>query len=324
MTLLDSGFPRAAFRDSGEPIPAWGGTAPLTRRRFGLLIAAAAGAIGLPGGTIAGARARDATPTDDLGGYPELKIISTDAGLTLPAQISAGRYLVTIENRATLGESAPNFILLPEGQTTEELLSAPVDPLSGMPSWFYSATIVGAPIAPIGSTAQAIVDLAPGRYAVSGEPFQPSSTLEVAPGAGATPPEPATDATIVIGDGALTGVPARVTTGKLLWRVAAVGDVPHRFQLYSFPEPITLDQIIAAYTHLVEGTTPEAGLPDLSLVVQLGGLGAQSGGQIGWPVIDLAPGQYIAMCGIQEGEAGIPHGLQGEAAVFTVGDDPAA
>jgi hypothetical protein len=94
--------------------------------------------------------------------------------------------------------------------------------------------------------------------------------------------------------------------------------VPHRFQIYSYPTPVTSDQIVAAYNHLLAGTEPEPGLPDLSLAVQLGGLGPMSGGLTGWPVVDLPPGQYIAMCAIQEGASAIPHGLQGEVAVFAV------
>jgi hypothetical protein len=250
--------------------------------------------------------------------FPRLDITSTDAGLTLPAQVEAGRYLVTIENQATLGESAPNFILLKDGETAEGIINAPYDPAVSMPDWVYASTVVPSPITPLGTTAQAIVDFAPGRYAVYGEPYQPLTELEVISGPSGSEIEPVGETDITIGDGVLTGVPAQVTTGEHIWRVSSLGDVPHRFQLYSYPEPVTRDQIVAAYTHLLEGTEPEPGLPDLGLAVQLGGLGPMSGGLTGWPVVDLIPGQYIAMCGMQEGETAIPHGLQGEVTVFTV------
>ncbi len=146
------------------------------------------------------------------------------------------------------------------------------------------------------------------------------STLEVVPGTPVATSDPVAEAAITIGDGALTGVPARVSPGRHLWQVTAVGDLPHRFQLYGFPEPITRDQLLAALEALglPEGATPPAGLPDLGRAVQLGGLGVQSAGLAGWPVLDLTAGTYIAMCPIQDGEAGVLHGLLGEVAVFTV------
>ena len=308
-----------------QPIVALPRQAPLSRRRFGLLVAAAAGAILLPGTTLS-ARSQDAgtpatPPADPLAGYPELKMISTDTELTLPAQIAAGRYLVTIENRATLGESAPAIILLPEGRTAAELLTDPTDP-SSVAEWFYTSTIIGAPIAPLGTTAQAIVDFAPGRYAVWGEPFQAViPELEVVSGASDPPAEPPAEAAITIGDGALTGVPEQVTPGKHLWQITATGAGFHRFQLYSYPEPITLDQLLAAFA-VPPGETPPSGVPDLTRAVQLGGLGVLSTGQTGWPVLDLEPGTYVAMCPIGDAETGVQHGPAGEIAIFTVGDDP--
>jgi hypothetical protein len=299
----------------------------LSRRRFGLLLAAAAGAIALPGGMAATAVAQDAAtpaspPADGLAGYPELRMTSTDTALTLPEQIPAGRYLVTIENQATLGESAPTIVLLPEGRTAAELLIDPADPGAGFADWFYTATIVGAPIAPSGTTAQAIVDFAPGRYAVWGEPFQPIiPELEVVPGPSDTPPEPAAEAAITIGAGALTGVPEQVSPGKRLWQVTATGAGIHRFQLYGYPEPITVDQLLVALA-LPEGASPPAGVPDLARAEQLGGLGVLSAGQTGWPVVDLAPGTYVAMCPLLDEEAGVLHGSLGEITVFTVGDGP--
>jgi hypothetical protein len=289
----------------------------LTRRRFGLLLAAATGAAILPRAWLVDAVAQDAgaLALERLAEYPELNLVSTDDALMVPEQVSAGRYLVTIENRATLGESAPNFILLPEGQTTDELLSEPPDPQSGLPPWFYTETIVGMPVTPIGATAQAIVDLAPGRYAVWGEPFQPFAEIEVVAGSGEVPLEPITEVTITMTDGAIGGVPKWVPPGKHLWKVESAGAVPHRFQLYGYPEPLTVEQLLAAFA-LPEGATPPPGVADLTLAVPLGGFGVQSAGQTGWPVLDLTPGTYVALCTL----GSEPHFLAGEVAIFTVAE----
>lgn len=104
------------------------GTATMTRRQVGQLFGAAA-ALGLPTSGAAAAHASDsATPVpvgERLSDYPELNMTSTDTELRLPGEISAGRYLVTIDNQSTQGESAPVVVLLDDGQTVDEFLAPP-------------------------------------------------------------------------------------------------------------------------------------------------------------------------------------------------------
>jgi len=294
---------------------------PLSRRRCGRLLAATAGASSIAAFGHTTAAVSDA-PVANLRDYPALRIVVTDTAIDLSAEIEAGRYLVTNEDQATLGESATNIILLEEGQSVEELVAQPNNPATGMPDWF-TGTIVGTPIAPAGTTAQGVVDLAPGQYAVWGQDFQAPVMLTVLPSDGTPLHEPVVEATIAVGGDVLTGVPKRIGSSAHLWRVTATGDVPHRFQLYGYPEPITLDGVIAGVTASDETPLPDGAL-DLTRVVELGGFGAQSAGQTGWPMIDLEPSTYIAMCSIQEGEAGTLHGLLGETAVFTVDPGPSA
>src|SRR5215216_3876530 len=162
--MLDEDQPRLPFA-----------TTPISRRQLGRLLAAAA-VFGLPMASATRVRASDSATTDTieerLSVFPKLNMTSTDTELLLPAEIAAGRYLVTIENQSTQGESAPVFVLLKDGQTAEELMAEPADPATGLPAWFLTGTIIGAPIAPLGMTAQAIIDFPAGNYAVSGEPYQ--------------------------------------------------------------------------------------------------------------------------------------------------------
>lgn len=298
-------------------------TASISRRQFGRLLAAAV--IGLPLMGVTRVHASDNATNDTfeerLSVYPKLNMTSTDAELLLPAEIAAGRYLVTIENQSTQGESAPIFVSLKDGQTADELLSEPGDPAAGLPAWFLTGTIVGAPIAPLGMTAQAIIDFPAGSYAVSGEPYQPTGTLRVTAGHRKSRAGADVDETILMADDGWTGMPKTVTAGKHLWKVTSSGSIPHRFQLYSYPEPVTIDALVAVLS-LEEGAAPPPGSPDVTLAVPLGGLSPMSPGQTGWPVIDLEPGFYIGLCTIQNGEAAVPHYLSNELTVFSV-EDPA-
>jgi len=290
----------------------------MTRRQLGALFGAVA--VGLPAGA---SRARaDETPTPDTVAittidYPELNLTSTDTALLMPEEITAGRYLVTIENQSTQGESAPVFVLLDEGQTVDELNAEPADPTTGLPGWFLTGTIIGAPIAALGNTAQAIVDFPAGNYAVSGEPYQPPFGLIVTASGGESLNDPEVDVTITMADEGWTGMPESVPTGRQLWKVDSAGSVPHRFDLYSYPEPLTLESLIDALS-LAEGAAPPPGAPDISLAVSVGGFSPMSTGQAAWPVVDLRPGFYIGLCTLQNGEAAVPHYLSGELSVFAV------
>jgi hypothetical protein len=249
--------------------------------------------------------------------YPELNLTSTDTELIMPVEITAGRYLVTIENQSTQGESAPIFLLLEDGQTAAGLADEPPDPDTGMPSWFLSGTMIGAPIAPLGSTAQAIVDFPAGNYAAMGEPYQPTFDLVVTAGTDEPAVDPGTEAEIEMTDDGWSGLPETVSTGRQIWKVTSSGTVPHRFQIYSYPEPVTAENLVAALSP-EEEATPSPDLPDISLAVPLGGFSPMSTGGVGWPVIDLEPGFYIGLCTMQNGEAAVPHYLQGELTVFSV------
>jgi hypothetical protein len=292
----------------------------MSRRQFGYA-AGVAVAVNLALADPRRSRAKnDATPNalkERLAGYSELKITSTDTELMLPAEITAGRYLVTIENQSSQGESAPVFVALAGGQTVEELMAEPEDPSTGLPGWFLSGTIIGAPITPLGKTAQAIIDFPPGNYAAMGEPYQSTVGLTVTNGAGDSPEDPDADETITMADDGWTGMPESVTTGAHLWKVTSGGSVPHRFEFYSYPDPITVEGLVTAFT-LDEGETPPPGTPDISLAVSVGGLSPMSAGKTGWPVVDLAPGFYVGLCTMQNGEAAVPHYLSNELTVLEV------
>lgn len=83
----------------------------LSRRRFGLLLAATTGAAGVGSLAPTAATVTD-EPVGDIRNYPGPRIVATDTEVTLPVEIEAERYVVTNENPATLGESAPTIIRL--------------------------------------------------------------------------------------------------------------------------------------------------------------------------------------------------------------------
>ena len=121
---------------------------------------------------------------------PEIKIAAL-GGLEgfegVPAEVPAGRYVVTLTNRT---ESATHvvFVRLPEGKTAADY-QATIDPQSPGPppgvaqgslDWVYGAYMAGGLAAyAFGQRVQAIIDLPPGAYAVTFPWPAPPPTLTV-------------------------------------------------------------------------------------------------------------------------------------------------
>jgi len=105
-------------------------------RSFALVIVLVA----LAAGGLASVGAQEATPGADLAalGYPELRIRANDQGLQGPAQVPAGRYLMTLENDGA-GEHGAAIMHTPHGMTLADL-RAQIDavlaatPAAGSPS----------------------------------------------------------------------------------------------------------------------------------------------------------------------------------------------
>ena len=329
-------------------------------RKLGLIAAMLA----LVAGGAGTALAQDATPMAadalfaDTMGLPEIRVTQTDTTYEgVPAELPAGRYVVTITNNATQGDAIAEFVQLPEGVTFEDVLalvgasspdatpdageaspavegSPAAAPPDVPPDWFYEVHLAGGAAAEApGVTAQAIVDLRPGTYVVwDGNPDNPQGQAPPAQlrvtGDAASPaaaPEPAADVTIrevKTDEGYAFELEGELAPGPQVIEVVNDADQPHFFILIRSPGPITRDQALALLMlNPSTGATPPPGLPDPTAFVETAGVGTQSAGTTQWLATNLEPGYYVIACFIPDPTRDyIPHAFEGMIDVIQVGD----
>lgn len=226
--------------------------------------------------------------------YPELSVTATDKGFTLPAEITAGRYLVTLANTGShLIEAA--IVRLPADVNTGRFQNALATP--SVPSWLGTTVSVGGPGAtPPGGQTQVIVDFAPGQYVITTLSNSPNFTsgLTVGANTGSAAPEavPA-DLHVTLKDMSFD-LPAKVGAGYHVWQVTNTGDQLHQMILERVPNGTTLEQIKESLTRSPEATPPPNGLTAADFV-PAGGLSELSPKQTAWVLVDLTPGRYLAI-----------------------------
>jgi hypothetical protein len=291
-------------------------------RLLALLLAALALAVGPPA-----AVAQDGTPVPSGSllaalGNPELRIEVAGAAYELPppAQLPAGRYLVTLAN---VGQESWHGLLLrlPEGVTDEQVAVDLGPETEAPPGWLFEATFPGFPGETLpGQTNRAVVDLAPGRYLVVGDTVQPFEVV----GGPATPEaaaEPGADGAVSLFEYGFQ-FPETVESGRHVWTVTNDGEEPHELLLAWSPEPVTAAQIVEMFANESEdeNATPVGGGPSFAELEPVGGLGWLSPGLTAWTEVNLEPGTLIALCFVFDPATGMPHVAMGMVAVLTVGE----
>jgi hypothetical protein len=308
------------------------GSTPVVTRRVVLTGAmSAAAALGL---SRAGARAQSATPEAgtgtglvDLSGLPELTATITDQAVTLSTQsVPAGLVVLTVENQTS--DSIGAGVLGPgPGQTMQDLQNAAATPTpdEGFPSFFYTATILGGPTSvPAGASAQVIIELKEGDWVVFTEGNQPPAFVSAVAGTPQAAAAPIPNVSITEVDFAFGGFATLIPAGQQVWQVTNMGSEPHMLVLGEVPAGTTLEQVLAAVGQ-PENATPEPGGLAQSDFQDRGGVVLQSTGTTCWPVLDLAPGRYAAICFVPDPVHGmVPHAMEGMVAVFDVGGGAAA
>lgn len=295
----------------------------MDRREFLRLSGGAAiigvGFTALRGGTV---WAQGSTPLADLG-LPEVRITIDDAGFqVLPSETPAGWTLVTFTNtRSPDNVHTADLVLLPEGQTVEDVMNVAATPTAGPPpTWMYETTWAGGPIAVGGTSAQAVVNLPAGDVVIwsAGEAFA-ATELAVTAASEATPAPPSLtpDVEVTLEDHAFTGLAQTVPAGPHVWKVTTTGTQPHFMIFFSVPQGATTEQLLGAFGVTVTGT-PDPNPLDFATVRPAGGSGILSLGQTAWHSLDLAAGTYGAVCFVPDEATGAPHVMLGMATVFTV------
>src|SRR5690349_21803777 len=144
-----------------------------------------------------------ATPlTADHLGVPELRLTLDADGFTVPSDVTAGRYLLTLTNQTA---DLAYVVLLqpPDGWSLDETKThiATMNGDSATPddwAWIYEATFRGGGgTEGGGGVTQWIADLSPGRWVLA--TFDPSAQAAEVPVSGAMPtdlPAPPTNATV--------------------------------------------------------------------------------------------------------------------------------
>ncbi len=310
------------------------------------------------------ALAQDASPVAggarfaDTLGLPELQITVTDTGYAgVPEETEAGRYLVTLTSEFA-GPAAAEFLQLPEGKTLDDLTAALAaaappgpdatpgpgmaegSPMAGMEGgspvseedpfgWIYETYIAGGVGAPPGQTAQVIVDLKPGDYAVWGaDPMAPQQPVELTV-TGEMPadlPEPSADVTVTAtgtNEGYDLEYSGEVAPGQQTLQFVNDSDQPHFLFFAKSPGPITLDQLMQLL-QLPEGAEPPPGLPNPEEFMPAAFVATISEDATEWVALDLEPGYYIVACFIPDREnPEVPHAAKGLIDVVAVGVDEA-
>lgn len=298
-------------------------------RRFAGLVVALLALVVAGGPIVAAQDATPATGTSPLAamGYPELRVRVTDTGVEAPSTAPAGLTLLTLENASKEGTSV--FLLQPPAGTTMAELRATVQaeatPGSGeeeeFPAWFYDAVLTGGPSSGPGESAQVLIDVAPGEWAIATEGSQEPAMLTVT-GEGATPTaagEPPADVTVEMQEFAFVGLDDGVPAGPQTWKITNTGKQPHILVLIKSPVTITMDQVMTLL-QLPENATPPAGVPDPETFEDVNGLTVLSTGRTAWLPLDLTPGTYVALCFIPDKETHAPHAAMGMVSIFTVGE----
>jgi len=264
-------------------------------------------------------------------GLPELKVTVTDSGFEgLPPQVAAGRYLLSLTIQAK-PNAQTGFVQLPTGITIQTFLGALTQvgqataaAQAGVAPWFYQTYMAGGAGGATGQTAQAVIDLKPGNYAVWGD--GPSATqqpqaLTVTGTAPAKPPTPAAAVTIRevnAANGFAFDVAGTFKAGPQVVAVVNASNQPHFVEVDKSPVPLTQAQL-TQIVGLLGNATPPAGLPQPAQFEPATYAAIQSPGTTTWHAFDLAAGTYALLCFLPDERTGEPHAMEGMATVVTVG-----
>lgn len=208
-------------------------------------------------------------------------------------------------------------VKLADGHTVRDLL-ARIEAKEYSPSW---ATYVGGPEpGPIGDETNAIVDLAPGDYAllcfISGKDhirhmakgMVRALTVVPPPGASEASPEVRADARMVLSDYAFEITPT-LTPGRRTIRVENNARQPHHADLVRIVAGKTMADV-SEWMKNQEGPAP---------FVAMGGVTPIAPGQVNYFTAEFVPGNYILVCFFPDANDGRPHIQHGMVREFRVG-----
>jgi hypothetical protein len=280
-----------------------------------------------------GAQEASPTATSPLSelGYPTLTLSIDGAGVSVPADVEAGRYHLLLRNDGTV-QSELNLFGVPNEMTAVEL-EAIVDEanLTGViPPLFYDMIINGGVFADPGTTGEVVLDLTSGEWLFTFSSFDPAteevtSFYEVVSVTGELPSldEPDVAAVIHLVDFDFV-IPDSLSAGPQVWKVHSSGQ-PHHLVLAQVPDGVTEAQVVDFLSSAYFGApgsseadaTPVESALSFDNYREVSFSGILSSGQVNWLSFDLERGTYAALCFVLSPD-GVPHVLLGMTEIFTV------
>ena len=244
------------------------------------------------------------TPTADQTGYPLVEIVARDFSFAMPAEIPGGLTRFMLRNQGAFAHHVI-FLHLRDGVTQAEIDAAAEEP-DYLPLFALGEPLGGPNAAPSGGSSTAIVDLPAGEYQVicvigddAGVPHYHHGMI--APLTVTTMPEaqppPAADLTITLRDHTFHGLPAELPAGEHVWAITNAGPEIHELVVFRQSPGVSFEMVANIFGLVPEATpaasaTPPPGPP----FVDVGGVTPMGAGITNWAVLDLAPGDYFAIC----------------------------
>ena len=240
---------------------------------------------------------------------PTVHLIATDYAFQAPDTLAAGLTTFHLMNEGKEPHHV-TVLQLAEGQSAADLQK-----MSGPPP--ANAVFLGGPNPAMpGGSAEATVNLKPGRYALFCVIPSPDGQAHLMKGmvreltvtAGtAAVAEPVADVTLKLADYSFeTSTP--LTAGHHVIRVEDVGPQPHELVLVKLDSAKTVQQVVQ-WTEKMQGPPPGT---------FLGGVSMLSMGEVAFIPVDLTPGEYGLICFYSDAKDGKPHFMHGMMKQITV------
>lgn len=240
--------------------------------------------------------------------YPELVVTVTEQNVTAPTSLPAGFYRLVIDDQTEF-EPEVFFIRVREGSTADEVHAAlhAVDAAApehgdigpALTHLRSVAALVGGRGAPEGL----IIELKAGEHTLmtslddaDGNPV--SATVNVTANAAALS-APAVDVRVAMADFSFA-FPATLAAGPQTWQLINSGDQIHHLILLRLNDGNTFDDVMA----FMGSDGPPSGPPPFEMAVASELL---TGSESNYFLLDLAPGNYVAVCFLPDEESGAPH-----------------
>lgn len=254
-------------------------------------------------------------PPNAAQALPTVTFTAVDYAYQGPEQIDAGLTNVRLVNE---GQRAHHLQLarLPEASTVDAIITLFQE---NPPAAIQALTFVGGPgLLDPGLRQDVVIDLLPGTYLAlsfvldeTGAPYMAKGMAKpftvVAPATAPTAHTMTANGTAQLLDFSFV-LPAAIAAGEQVWQVVNEGHEPHEIMIMQLAAEKDISDVMA-FLHAPAGEPP---------YTSIGGFQAITPGQTGWLKLDLAPGNYVAICYVPGSATGELHFAMGMTQAFTV------